>query len=614
MYSAFGAPRIYNAPLTSKLTEKQRKKLCDLLGNLELSLLYKASVHGYQASAFHQRCDRQGPTLLVAYNRSGYIFGGYTSVEYAQSGQPITDNHAFLFSVHNGGAPVGIRVKSGHYARYDDAGGPNFGQQLYFCYSNHPLVKIEYNHEAFNFSPFSLYGNDTWLSECEVYKVAKRSTLSEPQVSAEKPWRNVLWTAERRAELMEMIRNYKPLMKSVSRVRILMIGPVGAGKSSFFNSINSIFTGHVTSKAISGSVGTSLTTQFRRYPVKDGCGGRLLPFVLCDTMGLEEQSGAGLDIEDISSILQGHVPDRYKMYQSLGFGSQVSKVAPITCKLPDEKSKRLRALLGNVKLSLLYKASVHGYKASAFHQRCDRRGPTLLVAYNRSGYIFGGYTSVDYAQSGQYITDREAFLLSFQGKIPVCIKINSGHHARLDDAGGPNFGQQLYFCYKNQPVVLNHRGNAFSVNTATMYGNDAQLTECEVYKVKQIPQSSAINKQWRNVLWTANRRAELMGLIRNYKPLMTSFRTYPVVDHHEGRLLPFVLCDTMGLEEQSGAGLDIEDISSILQGHVPDRYKNYSQELELELNCDVLLLTALQQMLNFADDYLDDAGHVEYDF
>uniref|UniRef100_A0A671P7G8 TLDc domain-containing protein n=1 Tax=Sinocyclocheilus anshuiensis TaxID=1608454 RepID=A0A671P7G8_9TELE len=284
----------------------------------------------------------------------------------------------------------------------------------------------------------------------------------------------------------------------------------------------------------------------------------------------------------------------------------------------DSAPKRLRALLGNVKLSLLYKASVHGYKASAFHQRCDRRGPTLLVAYNRSGYIFGGYTSVDYARSGQHIIDREAFLFSFQGKIPVCIKVNSGHYARLDNAGGPNFGQQLYFCYKNQPVVLNHRGNAFSVNMATMYGNDTQLTECEVYKVKQ--SNSAINKQWRNVLWTANRRAQLMGLIRNHKTLVTSvsrvriliigpvgagkssffnsinsifmgritskamsgsagtslttqFRTYPVVDHHEGRLLPFVLCDTMGLEEQSGAGLDIEDISSILQGHIPDRYK-----------------------------------------
>lgn len=47
--------------------------------------------------------------------------------------------------------------------------------------------------------------------------------------------------------------------------------------------------------------------------MKDGREGKPLPFVLCDTMGLEEQSGAGLDIEDISSILQGHVPDRYKV-------------------------------------------------------------------------------------------------------------------------------------------------------------------------------------------------------------------------------------------------------------------------------------------------------------
>ncbi|XP_016146551.1 interferon-induced protein 44-like [Sinocyclocheilus grahami] len=95
----------------------------------------------------------------------------------------------------------------------------------------------------------------------------------------------------------------------------------------------------------------------------------------------------------------------------------------LTSDLKEEKCRQLCGLLGNVKLSLLYKASVHGYQASAFHQRCDHQGPTLLVAYNHSGYIFGGYTSVDYTQSGQYITDEEAFLFSFQGKIPVCIKM-----------------------------------------------------------------------------------------------------------------------------------------------------------------------------------------------
>ncbi len=70
-----------------------------------------------------------------------------------------------------------------------------------------------------------------------------------------------LWFLRQRDELKEMIRKYKPLVTSVRRARILMIGPVGAGKSSFFNSINSIFTGHVTNKAISGFAGTSVTTQ-----------------------------------------------------------------------------------------------------------------------------------------------------------------------------------------------------------------------------------------------------------------------------------------------------------------------------------------------------------------
>ena len=64
-----------------------------------------------------------------------------------------------------------------------------------------------------------------------------------------------------RTELMESIKSYKPSVSSVSQVRVLLIGPFGAGKSSFFNSINSVFRGHVTSQAMSGSSTTSLTTQ-----------------------------------------------------------------------------------------------------------------------------------------------------------------------------------------------------------------------------------------------------------------------------------------------------------------------------------------------------------------
>ncbi|XP_052395578.1 interferon-induced protein 44-like isoform X5 [Carassius gibelio] len=447
-------PRTHNAPLASSLTEEKRKQLCGLLGNVELTLLYKASVHGYQASAFHQRCDRQGPTLLVAYNHSGYIFGGYTSVDYTQSGQQITDEKAFLFSFQ-GKIPVCIKMNSGYNARVDDGAGPNFGQQVYFCYNNQPIL---YNTgaSAFTVNPTTMYGNDARLSEFEVYKVEQICAVS----SEEKPWRNVLWKAERKDKLMEMIRNYKPLVTSLSRVRILMIGPVGAGKSSFFNSINSIFMGRITSKAMSGSAGTSLTTQFRTYPVKDGREGKPLPFVLCDTMGLEEQTGAGLDIEDISSILQGRVHDRYKFNPTEPFQ-------------PDEQ------------------------KAS-----------------------------------------RPA---SLQEKI-----------------------------------------------------------HCVVYVI-DATKISLMSDKLQEKLASVRRKVNSLGIAQIV--LMTKVdEACPLVekDLQNIYLSPYIKSKVQEVSSRLGV-----PVSCVLP------VKNYSQELELELNCDVLLLTALQQMLNFADDYLDDICPLE---
>ncbi|KAI3368206.1 hypothetical protein L3Q82_007927 [Scortum barcoo] len=114
---------------------------------------------------------------------------------------------------------------------------------------------------------------------------------------------------------MESIKMYKPTVSSVSQVRVLLVGPVGAGKSSFFNSVNSVFRGHVTSQAIAGCSTTSLTTQL-------GEKGKPLPIILCDTMGLEESTGRGLDLDDISSILKGHLPNRYQFNPSASLHSE----------------------------------------------------------------------------------------------------------------------------------------------------------------------------------------------------------------------------------------------------------------------------------------------------
>lgn len=55
------------------------------------------------------------------------------------------------------------------------------------------------------------------------------------------------------------ILNYQPERSSVSTANILLVGQIGAGKSSVFNSVNSIFRGKITGKARSGSFEHSLT-------------------------------------------------------------------------------------------------------------------------------------------------------------------------------------------------------------------------------------------------------------------------------------------------------------------------------------------------------------------
>ncbi|KAH0618478.1 hypothetical protein JD844_017727 [Phrynosoma platyrhinos] len=115
-----------------------------------------------------------------------------------------------------------------------------------------------------------------------------------------------------RRELMNQIASYKPHLNSVPQFRVLFLGPVGAGKSSLFNSVKSVFRGYVTSQAIAGSDSTSVTAQYRTYDIKNEDNGKSLPIIFCDTMGLEEKQGAGLAIDEVPNLLQGYVPDRYQ--------------------------------------------------------------------------------------------------------------------------------------------------------------------------------------------------------------------------------------------------------------------------------------------------------------
>ncbi|XP_063066490.1 interferon-induced protein 44-like [Engraulis encrasicolus] len=126
----------------------------------------------------------------------------------------------------------------------------------------------------------------------------------------DRDWRRVDWRQN------DVIKN-KLLSLScehlgVKQVRLLLHGPVGSGKSSLINSINSVFLGRVAIGALAeSSASTSFTTHYKTYQIRDRRG-RPLPFVFNDIMGLESRYDEGVHPHDIVYAIKGHIKDNYR--------------------------------------------------------------------------------------------------------------------------------------------------------------------------------------------------------------------------------------------------------------------------------------------------------------
>lgn len=111
---------------------------------------------------------------------------------------------------------------------------------------------------------------------------------------------------------MKTISSYKPKHQDVNQTRVLLLGPVGSGKSSFISSVQSVFNGRVINRAMVGTSPSSFTKRLQSYNIQaendDGPTG----LVLCDIMGLRNEDMTGLTLHDILSVIKGHVPEGHK--------------------------------------------------------------------------------------------------------------------------------------------------------------------------------------------------------------------------------------------------------------------------------------------------------------
>ncbi|XP_028666577.1 interferon-induced protein 44-like [Erpetoichthys calabaricus] len=142
-------------------------------------------------------------------------------------------------------------------------------------------------------------------------KEVQREEINQPPPLLDTPWRELKFTKEVRTELFEDIKKYTTKTDDVEQPRILLIGQIKAGKSSFFNSVNSVFKGYPVFQATVRETGGSMTKHCRTYRVYDS-NDEKLPFTFCDIMGLEPYNDKGIIVKDIINVIKGYIPDNYK--------------------------------------------------------------------------------------------------------------------------------------------------------------------------------------------------------------------------------------------------------------------------------------------------------------
>ncbi|XP_062391111.1 interferon-induced protein 44-like [Sardina pilchardus] len=154
-----------------------------------------------------------------------------------------------------------------------------------------------------------------------------------------KEWRILEWSKKKNTA--DFLRKFPISTQDVDKLRILVHGPVGAGKSSFINSIDSIFQGRITNMAAAeAATGHSFTRTFQTYHIKNQKYGSFLPFDLCDIMGLEDGRSEGVDTEDLIKVLQGHIEDGFKSHPnkiSMMDDGVIDKMKHIRAKAGDER-------------------------------------------------------------------------------------------------------------------------------------------------------------------------------------------------------------------------------------------------------------------------------------
>ena len=160
-------------------------------GPKTFGLLYSITKDGCSTTAFHQKCDNQGPTVTVLYNQQGSVYGGYTGVHWDQSGTYGNDSTAFLFQLqYNGSATVNKFPckQSGEALCRHSSYGPVFGSGHdlytftgtvnnsggYYTLNGSGMSGLGYSYNSQGITANQINNGTVNVKELEVYQVKSK--------------------------------------------------------------------------------------------------------------------------------------------------------------------------------------------------------------------------------------------------------------------------------------------------------------------------------------------------------------------------------------------------------------------------------------------------------
>ena len=146
-----------------------------------MELIYRGTRDGTTSIIFHDKCDNQGPTIILYKNENGYIFGGYASISWKSEGSYLKAPNSFIFTLTNihGIEPIKFPNSDLNKCVYHNSSyGPTFPDDI--CIYKDFIVEKSYIGFPYSYKDLSNKGksifsdkddNHVKIKEIEVFKV-----------------------------------------------------------------------------------------------------------------------------------------------------------------------------------------------------------------------------------------------------------------------------------------------------------------------------------------------------------------------------------------------------------------------------------------------------------